>query len=263
MGFRFRDWGTHWSLFIVFSVKNPEATFEVCFGSESCWKTNLLPTLIFLEDAKTLRFRITQYINPSMISSRNSRFPMTLAPKHAHTVTDPPPCLIVGSKFFVLSASPFFHHNFWWPSDPNRSTLVLSVQITDSHKLKGFETYSRAYKGRLSLFFLLRYGFFRAVRHWKSFFLHKFWVDLGPIFFPASFSAITGSLGALRKGLALTSRTSFWVSLRVNIGFRSVLFDSPLNSCFWIFKWCYVVNFGILNLSEIFRSVSCSFLPLF
>lgn len=84
--------------------------------------------------------RISRYELPFIIPSINSEFQTHLAPKQAHTTTDPPACFTVGRRFFVLSASPFFLHTFLCPSEPNRLTLVSSDQIIESQKDKIFET---------------------------------------------------------------------------------------------------------------------------
>jgi hypothetical protein len=79
-------------------------------------------------------------------------------------VTEPPPCLTVGTIHFGSNFSFGLLQTITFPSDPKRLNFDSSDQTTISQKSIGFFNISFAYLRRFIRFILLMYGFFRATR---------------------------------------------------------------------------------------------------
>jgi len=98
-----------------------------CFRSLSCWKANRRPSPSFRTDSWILRSSIPWYLYWSIIPSTSSIFPAPLEAMHPHTITDPPPCLTVGLRFFGFKASFGYLHTLRRPSDPKTLNFDSSV----------------------------------------------------------------------------------------------------------------------------------------
>lgn len=73
--------------------------FAVCFGSLSCWKTNLLPSCTSqpsLADWVRLSSRIVLYFTAFMLPSTLTSLPGSAAEKHPHSMMLPPSCFTAG-----------------------------------------------------------------------------------------------------------------------------------------------------------------------
>uniref|UniRef100_A0A8C7P234 Uncharacterized protein n=1 Tax=Oncorhynchus mykiss TaxID=8022 RepID=A0A8C7P234_ONCMY len=73
-----------------------EADFALCFGSLSCWKTNLRPSLKSFADSIRFSSRMVLYLAPSIFPSILTIFPVPAEEKQAQTMMLPPPCLTMG-----------------------------------------------------------------------------------------------------------------------------------------------------------------------
>ena len=87
-----------------FFPKYPLHNFELCFGLLSCWKENSLPINFSPEGlaffSKKILYR-SFFIMPLIWT----RFPIPWSEKQPQTITDPPPCLTVGTTHW--------HHLFF------------------------------------------------------------------------------------------------------------------------------------------------------
>ena len=77
-----------------------------------------------------------KHVCPSM-PSMNTNFPTPNADIQPHTITEPPPCLIVGLIFLIFKASfGFLHTMRHRPSGPKRLNLLSSLNMTVHRKSK-------------------------------------------------------------------------------------------------------------------------------
>ena len=84
--------------------------------------------------------------------------------KQSQTITEPPPCLTVGTVHLGSNPSYRLLHTIIRLLDPNKSNFDSCDQTTVSQKSNGFRSISFAYLSRLRRLILFTYGFFRATR---------------------------------------------------------------------------------------------------
>ena len=120
------------------------AMCDVCFGSLSCWKITLPLPIFFnfwsLRVPRRLCQRISTYPGPFMIPLMWWSLPIPSPVIQPHTITFPPPCLIVFFMKWGFRACPGFIQNTgahltWraWISTHLRKWPVSSPQQSHQH----------------------------------------------------------------------------------------------------------------------------------
>ena len=84
------------------------------------------------------------YCSFFIMPSTFTRFPGPLAEKQPQSIILAPPCLTVGTVFWGLNASPFFHQTKSTSLCPKTFIFVSSDHETDNQKLRSFSKYDFA-----------------------------------------------------------------------------------------------------------------------
>ena len=84
--------------------------------------------------------------------------------KEPQDITEPLPCLTVGTVHLESNSSSRLLHTIIRPSDPNKLNFDSSDQTIVSQNSNGFRSIPFAYLRRLRRFVLFTYGFFQTTR---------------------------------------------------------------------------------------------------
>jgi hypothetical protein len=82
IGFRSGDWLVHSRTVRCFLRSHSLVALAVCFGSLSCWKTQLRPIFNALTEGRRLLAKISHYMAPSILPSIRCSRPVPFAEKH-------------------------------------------------------------------------------------------------------------------------------------------------------------------------------------
>ncbi len=100
----------------------------VCFGSLSCWKVNLRPSLRSWALWRRFSSRISLYLAAFIFPSMQPVRPVPAAEKHPHSMMLPPPCFTFGTILDRWWAVPGFLHTYRLELRPKSYILVSSDQ---------------------------------------------------------------------------------------------------------------------------------------
>ena len=135
MGFTSGLIADHLKTFQLFVINHFWVLFEVCFGSLSCWKAHdLWQRPSFLTLGPALLSKILWQSSHFMMPFTQSRHRVSEAAKQLQNISEPSPCLTLGTVLFSLKAWFCFLETEQWCALPKSYILVSSVQRTLSHK---------------------------------------------------------------------------------------------------------------------------------
>ena len=127
---RFQVWALagHSRTFTILSGSHSCIFLAVCFGSLSCWKVNLHPSLrSWVLCSRSLSSEISRYFARFIFPSILTHLPVPVTEKHLHSMRLPPPCFTVEMVLARWWAVPGFLPTWHLAFRPKSSILFLMV----------------------------------------------------------------------------------------------------------------------------------------